>query len=51
MKNQTKPDTEIVLTDSAIEISDFFNNHFFAFMGGYSKGSVHTGIPRKLYPS
>jgi radical SAM superfamily enzyme YgiQ (UPF0313 family) len=46
-----KPGVKIVLTASAIEMSDFFNSQFFAFMGGFSKGPIPARIPRKhLYP-
>jgi hypothetical protein len=41
----------VVLTASATEMSDFYNNQFFAFVGGFSKGPVPLWLPRKrLYP-
>jgi radical SAM superfamily enzyme YgiQ (UPF0313 family) len=42
---------KIVLTASAVEMSDFGNSQFFAFMGGFSKGPIPSWLPRKqLYP-
>jgi len=42
---------EIVLTASATEMSDFFNNPFLAFVGGFSKGPIPLWLTRKqLYP-
>ena len=42
---------KIVLTTSATEMSDFYNNQFFAFVGGFSKGPIPLWLPRKqLYP-
>jgi len=32
---------KIVLTASATEMSDFFNNPFIAFVGGFGKGPGH----------
>jgi hypothetical protein len=50
-KNISKRVVKIVLTASATEMSDFYNNQFFAFMGGFSKGPVPLWLPRKqLYP-
>ncbi len=50
-QNSDKPGTKIVLTASAIEMSDFFNSQFFAFTGGFSKGPIPAWITRKyLYP-
>jgi len=50
-KNQDKRGVKIVLTASATEMSDFYNNQFFAFVGGFSKGPVPLWLPRKrLYP-
>jgi len=31
---------KIVLTASATEMSDFYDNHFFAFVEGFSKGPI-----------
>jgi len=43
--------TKIVLTASATEMSDFFNNPFVAFAGGFAKGPVPLWFVRKaLYP-
>ncbi len=48
---QTNKDFKVVLTASAIEMSDFFNSQFFAFVGGFSKGPIPAWLPRKqLYP-
>ena len=42
---------KIVLTASATEMSDFANNQFVAFVGGFAKGPVPLRICRKwLYP-
>ena len=42
---------KIVLTASATEMSDFFNNPFIAFVAGFGKGLFPTGLVRKaLYP-
>lgn len=42
---------KIVLTASATEMSDFYNNPFVAFAGGFSKGPVPLWFVRKmLYP-
>ncbi len=42
---------KIVLTASAVEMSDFYNSQFFAFVGGFSKGPVPAWLPRNhLYP-
>lgn len=41
---------KIVLTASATEMSDFYNNQFSAFVGGFSKGPIPLWFPRKLYP-
>jgi radical SAM superfamily enzyme YgiQ (UPF0313 family) len=50
-KNQDKRGVKIVLTASATEMSDFYDNHFFAFVGGFSKGPIPLWLPRKrLYP-
>lgn len=43
--------TKIVLTASATEMSDFYNNPFIAFVGGFGKGPIPLGVVRKaLYP-
>lgn len=43
--------TKIVLTASATEMSDFLNNPFIAFVGGFGKGPIPLGYVRKtLYP-
>lgn len=43
--------TKIVLTASAIEMSDFYNNPFIAFVGGFGKGPIPLSYVRKaLYP-
>ncbi len=39
-ENSDKPGAKVVLTASAIEMSDFFNSQFFAFVGGFSKDPV-----------
>jgi radical SAM superfamily enzyme YgiQ (UPF0313 family) len=42
---------KIVLTASATEMSDFFNNPFIAFVGGFGKGPIPLAYVRKtLYP-
>ncbi len=42
---------KIVLTASASEMSDFFNNPFMAFSAGFAKGPIPLGVFRKnLYP-
>ena len=42
---------KIVLTASATEMSDFYNNPFIAFVAGFGKGPVPLGFVRKtLYP-
>ncbi len=42
---------KVVLTASATEMSDFYNNPFVAFAGGFSKGPVPLWFLRKmLYP-
>ena len=42
---------KIVLTASATEMSDFFNNPFIAFVAGFGKGLFPTEFVRKiLYP-
>ena len=47
----SKQGVKIVLTASATEISDFFNNPFIAFVGGFSKGPIPLWLTRKqLYP-
>jgi radical SAM superfamily enzyme YgiQ (UPF0313 family) len=46
-----KQGTKIVLTASATEMSDFLNNPFVAFVGGFAKGPVPLWFLRKaLYP-
>jgi len=46
-----KQGTKIVLTASATEMSDFLNNPFVAFAGGFAKGPVPLWFLRKaLYP-
>ncbi len=43
--------TKIVLTASATEMSDFWNNPFIAFAGGFGKGPIPLSYVRKtLYP-
>ena len=43
--------TKIVLTASATEMSDFYNNPFIAFVAGFAKGPVPLTFVRKtLYP-
>ena len=50
-KDANKRGVKIVLTASATEMSDFHNNQFFAFVGGFSKGPIPSWLPRKqLYP-
>lgn len=45
------PGVKIVLTASATEMSDFYNNPFVAFAGGFAKGPVPLWFVRKnLYP-
>lgn len=42
---------KIVLTASATEMSDFYNNPFIAFVAGFGKGPVPLSFVRKtLYP-
>jgi radical SAM superfamily enzyme YgiQ (UPF0313 family) len=42
---------KVVLTASATEMSDFFNNPFMAFVAGFAKGPIPLGFARKtLYP-
>ena len=42
---------KIVLTASATEMSDFFNNHFIAFFAGFGKGPLPLSFMRKtVYP-
>ena len=42
---------KIVLTASSTEMSDFFNNPFIAFVGGFGKGPIPLSYVRKtLYP-
>ena len=42
---------KIVLTASATEMSDFWNNPFIAFVGGFGKGPIPLSYVRKtLYP-
>jgi radical SAM superfamily enzyme YgiQ (UPF0313 family) len=42
---------KIVLTASATEMSDFYNNPFIAFVGGFGKGPIPLKYVRKtLYP-
>jgi len=48
---KTNGGVKIVLTASAVEMSDFYNSQFFAFVGGFSKGPIPAWLPRKhLYP-
>jgi len=43
--------TKIVLTASATEMSDFSNNPFIAFVGGFGKGPIPLSyVRRTLYP-
>ena len=43
---------KIVLTASATEMSDFYNNPFIAFVGGFGKGPIPLSYVRKtLYPA
>ena len=50
-EKSNNPGAKIVLTASAVEMSDFSNDQFFAFMGGFSKGPIPAWLPRKqLYP-
>lgn len=49
---QTASGKKIVLTASATEMSDFLNNPFIAFVGGFGKGPIPLSYVRKtLYPS
>ena len=46
-----KKGKKIVLTASATEMSDFYNNPFIAFVAGFSKGPIPLQLVRKhLYP-
>src|SRR3972149_117402 len=46
-----KTGAKVVLTASAIEMSDFLNNPFAAFVGGFTKGPLPLWFLRKvLYP-
>jgi len=50
-KMQGKPGVKVVLTASATEMSDFANNPFVAFVGGFAKGPVPLWFLRRtLYP-
>jgi radical SAM superfamily enzyme YgiQ (UPF0313 family) len=47
----TESGVKIVLTASATEMSDFFNNPFMAFSAGFGLGPIPLGFARKtLYP-
>jgi radical SAM superfamily enzyme YgiQ (UPF0313 family) len=47
----TSSGVKIVLTASATEMSDFFNNPFVAFVAGFGRGPIPLGLVRKtLYP-
>jgi radical SAM superfamily enzyme YgiQ (UPF0313 family) len=47
----TDSGVKIVLTASATEMSDFFNNPFMAFSAGFGLGPIPVGFARKaLYP-
>jgi radical SAM superfamily enzyme YgiQ (UPF0313 family) len=47
----TNTGVKIVLTASATEMSDFFNNPFMAFSAGFGLGPIPIGFARKtLYP-
>jgi radical SAM superfamily enzyme YgiQ (UPF0313 family) len=47
----TNPGAKVVLTASATEMSDFYNNSFIAFVTGFAKGSFPLWFLRKaLYP-
>jgi radical SAM superfamily enzyme YgiQ (UPF0313 family) len=46
-----KPGAKVVLTASAIEMSDFYDNPFAAFIGGFTKGPLPLWFLRRmLYP-
>ena len=46
-----KTGAKVVLTASAVEMSDFFGNPFAAFVGGFTKGPLPLWLLRKvLYP-
>ena len=48
---ETVTGKKIVLTASATEMSDFLNNPFIAFAGGFGKGPIPLSYVRKtLYP-
>ena len=48
---ETVSGKKIVLTASATEMSDFYNNPFIAFVGGFGKGPIPLSYVRKtLYP-
>ena len=48
---KTASSAKIVLTASATEMSDFFNNPFMAFSAGFGLGPIPLGFARKsLYP-
>ncbi len=48
---ETVTGKKIVLTASATEMSDFLNNPFIAFVGGFGKGPIPLSYVRKtLYP-
>jgi hypothetical protein len=48
---KTGSGAKIVLTASATEMSDFFNNPFMAFSAGFGLGPIPLGFARKsLYP-
>jgi len=50
-KMATDEGVKVVLTASATEMSDYYNNPFVAFVGGFAKGPVPLWLLRKvLYP-
>ncbi len=51
MKLTEKSGVKVVLTASATEMSDYYNNPFIAFVAGFAKGPLPLWILRKsLYP-
>jgi len=51
LANRKNAGVKVVLTASATEMSEFYNNHFIAFAGGFAIGYLPLQLARKsLYP-
>ena len=51
-KETSRSGTKIVLTSSATEMSDYYNNPFVAFVAAFAKGPIPLWVLRRyLYPS